>query len=161
MSKEKDSQPRDNLDLHDTTGVHLWLILWKAAHAVEQNARDSVSRLGLGLSDFAVLEMLLHRGPQPINVIGRKILLTSGSITTAIDRLEGRKLVRRVPHPEDQRARLVELTPKGANLIKCAFGRHARDMEDVMATLTSGERLELSRLLKKLGIYAASRMNRP
>jgi MarR family 2-MHQ and catechol resistance regulon transcriptional repressor len=87
----------------DVSATLVWLVLWKAARAVEQNAMSSVSELGLGLSDFAALEALLHKGPQPVNVIGKKILLTSGSITTAIDRLESRKLVHRAPHPEDQR----------------------------------------------------------
>ena len=40
------------------------------------------------MSDFAVLEALLHKGAQPVNVIGKRVFLTSGSITTAIDRLE-------------------------------------------------------------------------
>jgi MarR family 2-MHQ and catechol resistance regulon transcriptional repressor len=109
------------------------------------------------MSDFAVLEVLLHKGPQPVNVIGKKILLTSGSITTAIDRLEARELVRRTPHPDDQRARLVELTEKGKSLIQCAFSQHALDMEESLAVLTPGERLELMRLLKKLGVFAASK----
>src|ERR1700747_2879183 len=112
MSIEKDS----------SSGIHLWLILWKAARAVEQRAIHSISGLKLGLSDFAVLEILLHKGPHPVNIIGKKILLTSGSITTAIDRLEARRLVRRTPHPTDQRARLVELTEKGRVLIECALG---------------------------------------
>jgi MarR family transcriptional regulator, 2-MHQ and catechol-resistance regulon repressor len=140
--------------------LHVWLILWKAARAIEQNALASISRLGLGLSDFAVLEVLLHKGPQPINVIGRKILLTSGSITTAIDRLESKKLVLRTPHPEDQRARLVQLTEKGKRLIQCAFEQHARDMEETMAVLAPAERLVLMRLLKKAGLFAAARLNR-
>lgn len=150
MKQEKDSGK--------TSGIHVWLILWKAARAVEQNARNSVSALGLGLSDFAVLELLLHKGPQPVNTIGKKILLTSGSITTAIDRLESRKLVRRRPHPEDQRARLVELTRSGKELIECAFRQHARDIEEIFAALSSKERAELSGLLKKLGKSAASRI---
>src|SRR5688572_27233 len=91
----------------DTNATHVWVVLWKAARAVEQDAVQSVSRLGLGLSDFAVLEVLLHAGDQPVNVIGRKVLLTSGSITTAVDRLEGRGLVRRAAHPEDGRTRMV------------------------------------------------------
>lgn len=140
--------------------IHVWLILWKAERAVEQNAINSVSGLGLGLSDFAVLELLLHKGPQPVNVIGKKILLTSGSITTAIDRLESRKLVHRTAHPEDRRTRLVELTDKGKRLIECAFRRHALDMEETMAVLTRNERLELIRLLKKLGLFAAARQGR-
>lgn len=147
-----------DLSFKSTSATHVWLVLWKAARAVEQNAIRSVSGLGLGLSDFAVLEMLLHKGPQPINVIGKKILLTSGSITTAIDRLESRKLVHRTPHPEDQRARLVELTATGRRLIQCAFRQHELDMEETMAALTSSDRLELIRLLKKVGLFAAARL---
>lgn len=150
MGKEKDS--------NDTSGIHVWLILWKAAWAVEQNARKSVAALGLGISDFAVMEVLLHKGPQRVNAIGKKILLTSGSITTAIDRLESRKLVRRIRHPEDQRARLVELTSAGRQLIESAIRRHAQDMEEIVAVLPAHDRVELMRLLKKLGIFAASRI---
>jgi MarR family transcriptional regulator, 2-MHQ and catechol-resistance regulon repressor len=151
---------KPNLDPKtDATGTHVWLVLWKAARAIEQNAMSSVAGLGLGLSDFAVLEALLHKGPQRVNTIGKRILLTSGSITTAIDRLESRKLVHRTPHPEDQRARLVQLTDKGKRLIQCAFRQHAVDMEETMAVLTPSERLELIRLLKKVGIFAAGRLN--
>ena len=142
----------------DASATHVWLILWKAAHAIEQNAISSVSRLDLGLSDFAVLEALLHKGAQPVNVIGKRILLTSGSITTAIHRLESRKLVYRTPHPEDQRARLVQLTDRGKRLIEDAFRQHAVDMEETMAILTPSERLELIRLLKKVGMFAAARL---
>jgi MarR family transcriptional regulator, 2-MHQ and catechol-resistance regulon repressor len=143
----------------NANATHVWLVLWKAARAVEQNAINSVSRLGLGLSDFAILEVLLHKGAQPVNAIGRKILLTSGSTTTAIDRLESRKLVCRMPHPEDQRARLVQLTEQGKRVIKDAFRQHALDMEQTMAVLTPLDRLELTRLLKKVGIFAAARLN--
>jgi MarR family transcriptional regulator, 2-MHQ and catechol-resistance regulon repressor len=152
---------KDGKDSNATAGIHVWLILWKAAHSVEQNARRSVAKLGLGLSDFAVLEMLLHKGQQPVNAIGKKVLLTSGSITTAIDRLESRKLVRRTLHPSDQRARLVELTEKGRSLIECAFRQHALDMEESMAVLTPGERRQLVGLLKKLGTKSIDPQVRP
>src|SRR3984885_14558786 len=92
------------------SAVRVWLILWKAAHAIEKNAMRSVSALGLGLSDFAVLEVLLHKGPLPVNTVGKQILLTSSSITAAIDRLEARKLLQRVTSPKDKRSRIVELT---------------------------------------------------
>jgi len=150
-----------NLNLKgDASATHVWLVLWKAARAVEQNALTSVSGLGLGLSDFAVLEVLLHKGPQPVNVIGKKIFLTSGSITSAIDRLESKKLVRRAAHPADRRARLVELTNKGEGVIECAFRQHALDMEETIGVLTPGERLEIIHLLKKVGLFAAARQNR-
>ena len=139
--------------------TRVWLVLWKAAHAIEQNAIRSVSSLGLGLSDFAVLEVLLHKGPQPVNIIGKKVLLTSGSITAAVDRLESRKLLRRTADPKDRRSRIVQLTATGRHLIERAFQKHALDMEETMAVLRSGERVELVRLLKKVGMWAAARLD--
>jgi hypothetical protein len=53
------------------SGVHVWLVLWKAARAVEAFAENSISRLKICGSDFAVLEALLHKGPLPVNEIGR------------------------------------------------------------------------------------------
>jgi MarR family 2-MHQ and catechol resistance regulon transcriptional repressor len=115
--------------------------------------------LGLGHSDFAVLEVLLHRGPQPVNVIGKKVLLTSASITAAVDRLETRKLLRRTSDPKDGRSRIVELTQSGRRLIEQAFQKYERDMEETMAVLKSAERVDLVRLLKKVGMWAAARLD--
>jgi len=137
--------------------VRVWVVLWKAARAVEQNAARSVSALGLGFSDFAVLEVLLHKGPQPVNVIGKKVLLTSGSITAAINRLESKKLVRRTAAPRDLRSCIVQLTARGQTVIKRAFQKHSRDIEETMAILRPGEKADLIRLLTKLGMWAAAR----
>jgi len=138
--------------------THIWLVLWKATRAIEQSAISSITQLGLGHSDFAALEVLLHKGPQPINVIGKKVLLTSGSITSAIDRLEAKKLVRRTADPSDKRARIVQLTSAGRHLAARAFRQHAADIEQTLAVLRPSERTELVRLLKKAGTWAESRL---
>ena len=140
------------------TGTHVWLVLSKACRAVERNALHSISGLGLGLSDFAVLEVLLHKGPQPVSVIGKKVLLASGSTTAAVDRLAKRGLVERTPDPDDARARIVRLTESGRTLIEKAFSKHAQDMEETMAVLKPAERVELVRLLKKVGLWAEARL---
>jgi len=140
------------------SAAHVWLVLWKAYHAIEHNAGSSIAQTGLGLSDFAVLEALLHRGPQPVSIIGKKVLLASGSITAAVDRLEAKRLVRRTADPSDRRARVVQLTDTGRNLIEAAYQRHARDMEETMKVLSSPERKELVRLLRKAGLWAESRL---
>jgi len=139
------------------SGVHVWLVLYRAARAVERNALASISDLGIGLSDFAILELLLHKGPMPVNDLGRKVLLSSGSITTAVSRLEEQKLVRRTVSASDKRARIVQLTDGGRKVIECAFDRHAGDMEEVMSVLKPRERTEFVRLLKKVGLWAAAR----
>ena len=136
------------------TGVRLWLILWKAYDTMREHALRHIESLGLGLSDFAVLELLLHRGPTPVNAIGERVRLTSGSITVAVDRLERKGLVERRNDPGDRRARVVHSTEAGANLIRCAFADHEAAMERAVAGLDAREREEAARLLKKLGLSA-------
>jgi len=143
------------------SGVHVFLVLWKAASAVESYAEQSISQLEMCGSDFAVLEALLHKGPLAVNEIGRKVLLTSGSITVAIDRLEDRGLVERRAHGTDRRARIVHLTKEGRKLITRVYSEHAADMERLTAaSLTKSERKTLIGLLKKIGYEAAAVSNR-
>jgi MarR family 2-MHQ and catechol resistance regulon transcriptional repressor len=140
----------------NSTGVHLWLVLMKAYQSLHQRALDSIADTGLCFSDFAVLETLLHKGPLPVNTIGAKVALTSGSSTAAIDRLEKKSLVRRAPDATDRRTRIVHLTAKGKTLIEAAFGKHATDIEAVTGSLSISEQITLTGLLKKLGTTAAS-----
>jgi MarR family 2-MHQ and catechol resistance regulon transcriptional repressor len=137
-------------------GVHVWLILMKAYGAIEAVAAKSIADSNLGPSDFQILEILLHKGALPVNTIGRKIMLTSGSISTAVDRLEKRKLVRRDPSVDDARVTYVSLTGPGHALIQRVFSRHAQRMEEVFGPLTDQERLLLEELLKKVGKHAES-----
>ena len=136
------------------SGVHLWLILWKAYDAVREHAERHIQSLGLCLSDFGVLEALLHKGPLPVNTIGGLIRLTSGSITAAVDRLESKGLVERRNDPGDRRARVVHLTAAGRKLISSAFEDHEAAMERATSGLTASERGEAAALLKKLGLAA-------
>lgn len=138
------------------SGVHLFLVLWKAARAAESYAEKSITELEMCGSDFAVLEALLHKGPLPVNEIGKKVLLTSGSITAAVDRLESRGQVERRAHGTDRRARIVHLTMEGKKLITRIYREHAGDMEKLAtASLTKAERKTLISLLKKIGYKAA------
>jgi len=129
-------------------GVHVWLILMKAFHALIPYAQESIARSGLGDSDFRVLEALLHKGPLPVNIIGPKVWLTPGSISIAVDRLV------RKEQAADRRVRRVELTSKGRALIAATFREHATAMESVVDVLSAKERVTLLQLLKKLGKHA-------
>ena len=148
------SRQSKKIQKEDTSGVHVWLVLWKAYDALARRARANIAELGLGLSDFAVLEVLLHKGPLPVNTVGAKVMLTSGSISVAVDRLEERGLVARKRDAEDRRAYNVCLTARGRRLIECAFAEHARAMEAAVP-LTGAERGQLVALLRKLGTGAA------
>ncbi len=136
------------------TAAHIRLILWKTAKAIEKADRASIADTGLILSDFTIMEVLLHRGSLPINTIGEKVLLTSGSMTAAINRLEKKGLVTRIQDPSDGRCFHVHLTKFGHNVIKEAYAKHESNLEKIAAVLTGEERSVLVKLLKKIGYQA-------
>ena len=138
----------------DLSAVHLWLVLWKTHDAVRGHAEQSIRQLGMCLTDFGILELLLHKGPLPVNTVGGKLGLTSGSATTAIDRLVERGLVARRVDASDRRARIVALTRAGRGCIEPAFAEHASAMERAASVLSAQERAWLLTLLKRLGRHA-------
>src|SRR5438477_9384246 len=142
----------------DVSGTHVWLVLMKAHRALQRVATRSIESGEVGLSDFAVLEMLLHKGPQPVNEIGRRIELTSGAITTAVDRLEARGLVTREAHETDRRARIVRLTTRGKDYAVKVFGVHKTAMDRAASGLSKTERAKLIQLPRKLGTSAGERV---
>jgi MarR family transcriptional regulator, 2-MHQ and catechol-resistance regulon repressor len=131
--------------------THVWLVLNKATQAITKYALAGIQRRGLGDSDFRVLEVLLHKGPLPVNTIGPKVNLTPGSISVAVDRLYAKGLVSRVESAEDRRIRIVALTPSGKRLVVPVFRKHAADIEKVFSELSSNELQQLERLSKKVG----------
>jgi MarR family 2-MHQ and catechol resistance regulon transcriptional repressor len=141
-------------ETEDLSGIHLWLVLWKAGRAVEAEAQRSIARFGMVMSDFGVLEALLHRGPLSAKQLGAKVLLTSGSVTAAIDRLAARGLVRREDDAHDRRACIVHLTAAGQRLIERSFAQHRAEMEEALAGFSVEERRALLPLLRRLGRIA-------
>jgi MarR family 2-MHQ and catechol resistance regulon transcriptional repressor len=133
----------------------LWIVLTRCYRAVSQIAETSIAEAGLCLSDFAALEALLHKGPLTITEIQAKVLLASGSMTAAVDRLERKGLVTRRATPSDRRAKVLELTLEGKRVVEAAFRRHAGELEAAMAILNRTEKRQLHGLLKKLGLFAA------
>jgi MarR family 2-MHQ and catechol resistance regulon transcriptional repressor len=133
----------------------LWIVLMRCHHALSKIAERSIEDTGLGLTDFAALEALLHKGPQTITEIQNRVLLASGSMTAAVDRLEEKGLIRRTSAPEDRRAKVLKLTPEGRRVVQKAYDRHAADLESAMTVLSPSEKQELRAMLKKLGVFAA------
>jgi MarR family 2-MHQ and catechol resistance regulon transcriptional repressor len=132
----------------------LWLVLARAYGSIVNYIEGSIASQGLGLSDFMVLEVLLHKGPLTISAIGEKVLLASASMTSAIDRLEKRGLVRRRSCNSDRRIRLVELTSQGKSFIEEIYIRHEKDLEFVASSLSDAERRTMYEGLKKIGLAA-------
>ncbi len=141
-----------------TTAAKLWVVLARAHNSLASFVEQSVAREGIGLSDFMVLEVLLHKGSMTISAIGEKVLLAAPSMTSAVDRLERRGYVIRKNSKEDRRIRLVELTAEGRRFIEDVYERHARLLDRITEVLSPSERDQLRNLLKKWGLSVAGHL---
>jgi len=130
--------------------------LMRAASCVTAKMHKHLAEWKLTLSQFGVLEALLHLGSMTQQDLGRKILKSSGNITMVIDNLEKRRLVFRETDPKDRRRTCINLTPEGDAVIREIFPEHAAISEQVFSVLNETECLQLGSLLKKLGRGQAS-----
>jgi len=144
------------MDKNSRDPVHCWLVWGKAFRAAAKYLYAGLEEMGIDDTDFRILEVLLNKGPLPVNTIGPKVNLTPGSISTAVDRLLGKGMVSRVESPEDRRVRVVSLTAKGKELIAPIFRKHAVEIRRVFADASPKELRALEATLKKIGKRAES-----
>jgi MarR family 2-MHQ and catechol resistance regulon transcriptional repressor len=144
-------------DRKQEAALKLWVVLARAYNAVSARLSEDIARHDLTPTEFAILEVLFHKGPLLLGEVQRKILVTSGGITYLVDRLVEKGLVKREECAEDRRARYAVLTPAGSALIRKIFPQHAMAIEKAVGGLSTAEQREAVQLLKKLGLAAAER----
>ncbi len=125
--------------------------LMRASSSITAKMHHHLSASDLTVSQFGILECLLHLGPLCQKELAGKILKTSGNITMVVDNLQKRGLVARNPDVADRRRLRVSLTPDGKALIQDLFPKHAEIARQVFSVLDRNECQQLSALLKKLG----------
>lgn len=132
--------------------LKLFIVLSRAFRAVNEHANKLIQTYGLNPTEFAVLELLYHKGDQPLQQIGGKILLASGSITYVVDKLEDKGYLQRVACPNDRRVTFAQITDSGKEFIESVFPEHERKIHELMSGLSSEEKETAIELLKKLGL---------
>lgn len=139
------------LDEEYQASLKLFVVLSKAYRAVMDRAVKDMKQQGLSPSEFTILEVLYTKGRIPLQQIGEKILVTSGSITYNIDKLEKKALLRRVPCETDRRVIFAEITEAGNKLFDRIFPNHADTIHAAMRALSLEEKQETIEIIKKLG----------
>lgn len=137
-----------------TKSLKLFIVLSRAFKAINEHVNKVIQANGLNPTEFAVLELLYHKGDQPLQQIGAKILLASGSITYVVDKLEQKGLLKRTACPTDRRVIYASITDEGVQLIQDIFPDHAKQIDKLMSSLDDTEKTTAIELLKKLGIPA-------
>jgi len=132
----------------------------RALQAVHHLALPPILKAGLGDSDFRVLEVLLHKGPMPVNAIGPKVDLNPGSVSVAVDRLYKKGLVSREESVSDRRVRTVSLTAKGRRVFVPTFRQHAALIKRAFQDVSPEEQRQMEKVLKKIGMRAEELANK-
>jgi MarR family 2-MHQ and catechol resistance regulon transcriptional repressor len=137
--------------------LDLFVVLSRAYNWVNAHAVRDIRCHGLNPTEFGILEALYHKGPLPLQQIGEKVLISSGNITYAVDKLERKQLLVRKPSSNDRRVIFAELTPQGQELLATRFPQHAEVIRTAVSGLSPEEQILATILLKKLGLAAQDR----
>ncbi|WP_379130229.1 MarR family winged helix-turn-helix transcriptional regulator [Paenibacillus sp. sgz500958] len=138
-------------DKDEAASLKLFVVLSKAYRSLMDHAVKDMKSYGLSSAEFMVLEVLYHRTRIPLQQIGEKILVTSGSITYNIDKLENKGLLKRVPCSDDRRVTYAEITEAGRELFDEIFPKHVSSIHHLMGGLSTEEKDQAIDFLKRLG----------
>ncbi|MCF7823793.1 MAG: MarR family transcriptional regulator [Candidatus Marinimicrobia bacterium] len=131
--------------------LNTWIKLTRAHDSVGRVLKTNLDSSRITMTQFGVLEILEHLGPQTLKIIGEKILLTSSNLVTVVDNLERDGYVVRTQNPQDRRSIIVSLTGEGKLAIKPIFESHLQELMIAFECLSSDELQILGDLCKKLG----------
>ena len=138
--------------MEDKLALKALVVLMRSSQTVQDIVKQDMEKYGVNPTEFAVLELLYHKGELPIQHIGKKILLASSSITYVVDKLEGKGFVERIACPNDRRVTYASITEAGKRFIEGAFPQHEKRIEEVFAPLSDEELNTMIVLLKKIGL---------
>lgn len=122
----------------------------QTSKAIHDRIKEEMAKNKLGITEFSVLEVLYQKGKQTIQQIGNCILISSGSMTYVIDKLEQRGVLSRNACPDDRRMIHVRLTDDGNELMNEIMPKYHELVDDMFDSLNSGEAETFVNLLKKV-----------
>lgn len=117
---------------------------------IQDQIRLEISKSNLNITEFSVLETLFHKGRQTIHQIGKSVLISSGSMTYVIDKLEKKELLKRTNCPDDRRAIFITLTPSGEALMEEIMPKYQAFISKMFDSLNPEEAKTLVTLLQKV-----------
>lgn len=145
--------PNEN-EKKEELSLKLFVVLTRAVQTITKQVEKDIKTYGMNATEFSVLELLYHRGDQPIQKIGEKVLLASSSMTYVVDKLEKKEWIVRRPCSEDRRVVYAAITEKGKEVMDEIFPKHQAFVHHLLSGLASEEKEQLIEQLKKLGLYA-------
>lgn len=141
----------------DNRNLKAFTVMFRAYQTIQEATKKDLLKYDLHQTEFGVLELLYHRGEQPIQVIGKKIIIASSSITYVIDKLEKKEFVCRRSCPKDRRVTYAALTLEGQMLMERIFPEHEQKINEIFEVLGKQEMETMIEALKKVGHNAITK----
>lgn len=135
----------------EVRAIDTYIKLQRSAESTAARATRHLAAAGLTSSQYGVLDILFHLGSLPLGHIAEKILKSEGNMTTVVDNLERRGLVKRERKERDRRVITLTLTEAGRKVIEGILPQHIQAIVEEMSVLTPDEQETLSRLCRKVG----------
>lgn len=136
--------------------INAFTVFIKSSQSVQKLIKQDFLKKEINLNEYAVMELLYHKGDQPIQAIGKKILMGGGSITYVIDKLEKKKFLYRRKCPEDRRVMFACMTDEG----RAYMDKRVTEQEALINTIfdewNDDEVEDAIKLLKRIGMHAES-----
>jgi len=126
------------------------IALSRANQAILKKIEKSMNKNGLTVSEFGVMELLLHKGKQPVQKIAERILVTSGTITYVINKLIKKGYIKRERCNEDKRIYYVDLTEEGRIFIEKVFKEHEKYLSKLFQEIDNNDKKDL---IEKLNLF--------
>ncbi|GIO23334.1 MarR family winged helix-turn-helix transcriptional regulator [Oceanobacillus sp. J11TS1] len=139
----------------DNSSLKAFVITMKASKALEEVTKKDIKKHGMRASDFAILEALYHKGRQTIREISESVLISTGSITYVIDKLEKKELLIRTHCSEDRRVVYLEITDSGKQIMDDIFPKHQQVIEELFNDIPENDKKTVIEVLKKVGHRAS------
>jgi MarR family 2-MHQ and catechol resistance regulon transcriptional repressor len=136
---------------NDVRSLDSYIKMMRAANSLTSQISRSLNSDQLTISQFGVLEALLHLGVMQQHTLGEKLLKSGGNITTVLDNLEKRKLIERERCKSDRRCIWVKLTKDGRQLIAKVFPKIAKLIGSAMNCVSEDELAQFGEISKRIG----------
>lgn len=143
--------------MSENLSLKTFVITMKASKALEEVTKQDIKKHGMRASDFAILEALYHKGRQTIREISESVLISTGSITYVIDKLEKKELLIRTNCPDDRRAVYLEITDRGKQTMDGIFPKHQLVIEELFDGISESDKETVIEVLKKVGHKASNK----
>ena len=129
--------------------VKLYIALTRTYKKLLAMDLRNIESYGLNPTEFGVLEFLYNKGTHPLQQIGNHILITSGTTTYVIDKLEKKGFIVRKPCEKDRRIIYAEISEAERQKMAEILPRHYQAIADSVAGLTRKEKEKRLPYLKK------------